>query len=71
VHSSEAGGAYGAAMVAGVGCGIWATPAEAMETIRTTSETGPNRQNAGTYRRLYGAYAKMYPALKWYFEGTP
>jgi xylulokinase len=68
VSSSEAGGAFGAALVAGVGCGLWDNLSEAMSTIHPVHEVQPNKANAEVYRRAYRAYVKLYDSLKWYFS---
>lgn len=71
VNSSEAGGAFGAALVAGAGCGLWNSLADAMRTIRPVHEIQPNAEHAEVYTRAYTAYVKMYDSLKWYFHSKP
>jgi xylulokinase len=64
LHVDE-GPAFGAALLAGVGTGAYASVAEACATtIRTTTETLPNPANAAVYTKTYGVYRSLYPALK-------
>jgi len=58
------GAAYGAALLAGVGTGVYADAQEACRrTIRETGSTrpGPNR---ATYEDYYQRYRALYPKLK-------
>jgi xylulokinase len=57
--------AYGAALTAGAGVGIYRSLDEAVErTIRIVSKTEPNAKNAKVYNERYIAYRSLYPALK-------
>jgi xylulokinase len=67
VHGSAEGGAFGAALVAGAGAGLWASMDEAMSMAKPESETQPNPANAAVYKAQYDKYVKMYDALKWSF----
>ncbi len=63
VNTSE-GAAYGAALLAAVGAGHFASVSEACEqTIRVTSRTAPGAQSPA-YQQLYPRYRALYPALK-------
>lgn len=66
VNSSE-GGAFGVALLAGVGTGVWAGTHEACDaTLRVTSRTSPT-QDASLRRRYdesYAMYRSLYPTLK-------
>jgi len=67
VNTTE-GGAYGAALLAGVGAGAWSEVASACsECIRTTGTTSPDEKEAETYRKSYAVYRELYPALKFSF----
>ena len=57
------GAAYGAALLAGVGTGVYPSAAEACE--RTVHETGSTQPgvNANAYTEAYGRYRALYPAL--------
>lgn len=59
------GAAYGAALLAAVGCGLFANIEEAVEScIRTEGAVEPDKNLTATYEELYGAYRRLYPALK-------
>jgi xylulokinase len=66
VNSSE-GGAFGVALLAGVGTGVWASTPEACDaTLRVTLRTAPT-QDAAVRRAYDAAYARFracYPALR-------
>lgn len=64
VNTTE-GGAYGAALLAGVGAGAWSDVASACkECIRITGSTSPVEKEAEVYRKSYAVYRELYPALK-------
>jgi len=64
VNSAE-GGAYGAALLAGVGAGAWSDVASACkQSIRITVSTLPVEKEADLYRESYAVYQGLYPALK-------
>jgi len=64
VNTTE-GGAYGAALLAGVGAGAWSDVASACrECIRITGSTSPDEKEAEAYRKAYMVYQDLYPALK-------
>jgi xylulokinase len=68
VNTTE-GGAYGAALLAGVGAGAWADVASACAAcIKITASTQPDPGQVEAYRRLYPIYQELYPALKGSFE---
>ena len=59
------GAAYGAALLAAVGCGMFADIEEAVKScITTTSGAEPDAKETATYEELYGAYRRLYPALR-------
>jgi xylulokinase len=63
------GAAYGAALLAGVGVGVFPTVEAACEqTIKIATETEPNRENRALYDSLYGTYRSLYPTLRPTFE---
>jgi xylulokinase len=66
VNSSE-GGAFGVALLAGVGTGVWGSTREACDaTLRVTSRTSPTT-DAAVRRRCddaYAMYRSLYPTLK-------
>ena len=66
------GGAYGAALLAGVGAGAWSDVASACKTcIRITGSTLPVEKDADAYRKSYAIYRELYPALKSSFHHQP
>jgi len=68
VNTTE-GAAYGAALLAGVGAGIWPDGETACrETVRVTGSTTPNADAVAVYEKAYGVYRGLYPALKGSFE---
>ncbi|MFO8013126.1 MAG: xylulokinase [Phycisphaerae bacterium] len=63
--SSEEGPAYGVALLAGVGTGVWASVPEACDaTIRTLEETKPTPEHVERYDALYPEYGQLYRSLK-------
>ncbi len=68
VNTTE-GAAYGAALLAGVGAGLWPDGETACrETVRVTGSTKPDPDAVAVYERAYGVYRELYPALKGTFE---
>jgi len=64
VNTTE-GGAYGAALLAGVGVGAWGSVVEACSTcIKITGSTQPAPSDVEAYRKTYAVYRDLYPALK-------
>ena len=68
VSGSAEGGAYGAALVAGAGVGIWQSVAEAVQVIKTEKRTLPDEKNIEIYRKLYPVYSGLYHQLKNTFD---
>ncbi len=61
----EEGPAYGAALLAGVGAGVWAGVPEACDaTIRRRGQTRPNARRARLYDSLYPEYGRLYQSLR-------
>ena len=64
VNTTE-GGAYGAALLAGVGAAVWNDVASACrECVRITGSTLPDKEEVEKYRKSYAAYRELYPALR-------
>lgn len=63
VCGSAEGGAYGAAIVAGVGCGLWSNLEEAVKNLKIESETLPNCDFKELYDYMYETYVSLYPSL--------
>lgn len=64
MSAASEGGAYGAALVAGVGAGLWQSLAQAAQVIVPETQTLPNEGNQPGYRHSYSLYKRLYPALK-------
>ena len=63
VLEAEEGGAFGAALLAGTGVGIWPSVEQACEaTIRVATTVAPVNQAA--MDKAYAQYRRVYPALK-------
>lgn len=69
VNTTE-GAAFGAALLAGVGAGLWPDGETACrETVRVTGSTLPGAGAMAVYEKAYGLYRGLYPALKGTFVG--
>ena len=69
VISSKEGPAYGAAILAAVGCGLYKSVDEACKSfINITDSINPISQNVTKYNKIYDVYNKLYPALKKSFD---
>ena len=65
IVEAEEGAAYGAAILAGVGAGIWPTVDQACDSVvRVASRITPNPTSASTMGARYQSYRKIYPAMK-------
>lgn len=64
VNTTE-GAAYGAALLAGVGTGVWpSVDAACQATVKETGCTTPIEANVKKYEQGYALYRQLYPALK-------
>jgi xylulokinase len=62
--NAEEGPAYGVALLAGVGTGVWNTVEEACESsINVMSEYAVNTDHASIYDAFYPTYQKLYRSL--------
>jgi xylulokinase len=62
---AEEGGAFGAALLAGVGAGVWPDLETACGTaIKVAQQIAPDAKAVERYAVGYQAYRKVYPALK-------
>ena len=62
---AEEGGAFGAALLAGVGAGVWPDlEAACAEAIEVAQQIEPDPKLVERYARGYEGYRKIYPALK-------
>jgi xylulokinase len=61
--AAEEGGAFGAALLAGVGVGAWEdVEAACMATVHVAEVISP--KNAEAMGEAYGRFRRMYPALR-------
>ena len=61
----DEGAAYGAAILAGVGVGLWSTVDAACDAlVRRADVTEPQPDAAGLMKARYEAYIRIYPALR-------
>ena len=68
VNTTE-GGAFGAALLAGVGAGAWASVPEACaDIIKVVDRVEPQAAQVAAYNQLYPLYRGLYPALKPTFD---
>jgi xylulokinase len=65
---SDEGPAYGAALLAGVGSGVYNTVQEAVDqTVNTGATTKPIGRNVEMYSKIYTMFQSLYPSLKEHF----
>ena len=65
IVEAEEGAAYGAAILAGVGAGIWPSVDAACEAVVRVRDRIPvNRRDAATMSRTYESYRRVYAATK-------
>jgi len=65
VLTAEEGGAFGCALMAGVGAGHWANLDEACaQAIEVASRIEPDEADLAAYKTGYEKWRKLYPALK-------
>jgi xylulokinase len=63
--AAEEGPAYGAALLAGVGAGVFADVHHAVtRCVRVTGSTQPNPDRVARYAGVYALYRQQYPLLK-------
>ena len=67
--NNDEGPAFGAALLAGVGVGLFdSVPAAADATVRTISQALPNPELTEIYSHSHTRFKALYPALKQSFE---
>jgi xylulokinase len=70
ILEAEEGAAYGAAILAGVGAGIWSSVDEACSSVlKVKARVLPNQGSMGFMDRGYAAYRRLYEGLKFVREG--
>jgi xylulokinase len=71
ILAAEEGAAYGAAILAGVGAGSWATVDEACDAVvRVAARVQPDHNSSSLMQRNYLVYRSIYPALRRITEST-
>ena len=71
IVEADEGAAYGAAILAGVGCHHWSSVDEACDGVVRVSQTvAPERNASATLQANYQTYCRIYPALKTIFSGS-
>ena len=69
--SVDEGPAYGAAILAAVGAGLFDSVEEACaRLIRTVDSRLPDPARSEVYRRLYDLYQPLYTTLKDFYDGN-
>lgn len=69
--AAEEGAAYGAAILAGVGAGCWASVDQACDAVvRVAARLGPEATASSLLQQQYVVYRRIYPALQSIFGGT-
>jgi len=64
LEAGDEGSGFGAAILAGLGAGVWANPKDALGQLCVKSETLPIEGHVPVYRERYGVYEGVYPATK-------
>jgi xylulokinase len=65
IVEAEEGAAYGAALLAGVGAGVWQTvDAACDEVVRVKTRVAQNPENVARLEAQYKAFRGLYPALR-------
>ena len=68
MSAASEGGAYGAALIAGLGAGWYRSAEEAIRVLKTEREIQPDTANRAAYDRVFELYSEIYPALKDVFQ---
>ena len=68
MSASAEGGAYGAALVAGAGVGIWPTVEDAVRVVTPETVNRPIQAHVDVYSKLFRVYRQLYGALKDSFD---
>lgn len=68
---AEEGAAYGAALLAGVGAGLWPSVDDACDAVvRTKATTEPNAAAVAVLNERYVQFQRIYPALRDIYRGA-
>ncbi|MBQ8095218.1 MAG: xylulokinase, partial [Clostridia bacterium] len=64
VSAASEGGAYGAALVGGVGAGFFKTLKKAVKVLKIQTKNYPDEKNCLKYKESFELYRAIYPSLK-------
>ncbi len=65
ILEAEEGAAYGAAILAGVGAGLWPSVDQACQSaVRVAKRVDPRSEGVNQMNRCYATYRRVYPATK-------
>ena len=70
VSGASEGGAYGAALIAGMGAGWYHSAEEAVSVLKTEREILPREKDRAAYEKAFRLYSRIYPALKDVFNSA-
>lgn len=68
LQGAAEGGAYGAAVVAGVGAGLWKDIEQAAQMLSVETVTQPNPENVERYNKIIKTYSGLYQDVKHRFK---
>jgi xylulokinase len=70
IVAAEEGAAYGAALLAGIGVGVWTSADAACDAvIQVAQRIAPHPADSAKLQQLYELYRKLYPSLQPIFHG--
>jgi xylulokinase len=70
IVAAEEGAAYGAALLAGIGIGVWPSADAACDAvIRVAQRVVPQAEDSAKLQEFYALYRKLYPSLEAVFHG--
>jgi xylulokinase len=70
IVAAEEGAAYGAALLAGIGAGVWPSADAACDAvIRVAHRIAPQPSDSAKLQELYVLYRQLYPSLQPIFHG--
>ena len=64
LEAGDEGSGFGAAILAGLGTGVWAAPGEVLGRLRVKNETLPIDGHVPVYQERYAVYQGVYPAVR-------
>jgi len=64
LEAGDEGSGFGAAILAGLGAGVWSNPGQALGQLRVKNETLPIEGHVPLYQERYEVYQRIYPAVR-------